>query len=159
MGKSRVAPLKQITIPRMELTAAVTSIKVSNLLHRELMYASSLEHVFWTDSQVVLGYISNEIKSFHIYVFNRIQAIRNDSEISQWNYVPFKINTSDIGSRGIEASKLESGWLTGPEFLKEPFKQPTNEIPEVKRKKKVLVMKNYDKQIEFINRLFSKTTN
>ena len=79
MGKSRVAPLKQITIPRMELTAALTSIKISNLLHEELMYEPSLEHVFWTDSQVVLGYINNETKAFHIFVSNRIQSIRNDS--------------------------------------------------------------------------------
>ena len=167
MGKSRVAPLKQITIPRMELTAAVTSIKVSNLLHEELMCVPDLEHIFWTDSQVVLGYISNETKSFHTYVSNRIQAIRNESDISQWNYVPTKANTSDIGSRGIKASKLaESGWLQGPEFLKEPFKKPSSEVfevspddPEVKRKKKILVIKSDKKEVEFINHLLVRTNN
>ena len=167
MGKSRVAPLKQITIPRMELTAAVTSIKVSNLLHEELMFVPDLEHIFWTDSQVVLGYISNETKSFHTYVSNRIQAIRNESDISQWNYVPTKANTSDIESRGIKASKLaESGWRQGPEFLKEPFKKPSSEVfevspddPEVKRKKKILVIKSDKKEVEFINHLLARTNN
>ena len=125
MGKSRVAPLKQITIPRMELTAAVTSIKVSNLLHEELMFVPDLEHIFWTDSQVVLGYISNETKSFHTYVSNRIQAIRNESDISQWNYVPTKANTSDIGSRGIKASKLAEFWDRWKKEYLQTFQQRT----------------------------------
>ena len=53
MGKSCVAPLKIITIPRLELTAAVVSAKVGIML-QELNYAN-LKQFFWTDSKVVLG--------------------------------------------------------------------------------------------------------
>ena len=53
MGKSRVAPLKITTIPRLELTAAVVSAKVGIML-QELNYAN-LKQFFWTDSKVVLG--------------------------------------------------------------------------------------------------------
>ncbi|XP_066923456.1 uncharacterized protein [Clytia hemisphaerica] len=167
MGKSRVAPLKQITVPRMELTAAVTSIKVSNLLNQELKY-ENLEHVFWTDSKVVLGYINNESKSFHVFVANRIEIIRDNSTNKQWNHVPGKINSSDIGSRGIEASKLnESRWLQGPEFLQKPYKTETEaaiydvspDDPEVKTKKKVLMIKGHSEQTSFINHLISQTNN
>ena len=54
MGKSRVAPLKITTIPRLELTAAVVSAKVGVMLQEELNYAN-LKQFFWTDSKVVLG--------------------------------------------------------------------------------------------------------
>ena len=64
MGKARVAPLKSITIPRLELTAAVVSTKVSQYLKQELDYKDVIE-LFWTDSQVVMGYINNEAGRFH----------------------------------------------------------------------------------------------
>ena len=59
MGKSRVAPLKITTIPRLELTAAVVSAKVAVMLKEELNYAN-LNQYFGTDSKVVLGYINND---------------------------------------------------------------------------------------------------
>lgn len=58
VGKSCVSPTKLTTIPRLELTAAVVSVKTSNLLKEEFGSADTEE--FWTDSKVVLGYIKNE---------------------------------------------------------------------------------------------------
>jgi len=57
LGKARVAPLKPVTVPPLELTAAVVSVKTSAQLQRELDY-EGVEELFWTDSKVVLGYIS-----------------------------------------------------------------------------------------------------
>ena len=68
-AKSRVAPLKLVTVPRLELSAAVTAVKVSAFLNQELDY-DSISNVFWTDSTVVLGYISNEARRFHVFVAN-----------------------------------------------------------------------------------------
>ena len=59
IGKARVAPLKVMTIPRMELVAATLSVKMSILLRKELEIPVNKE-VFWTDSEAVLGYIRNE---------------------------------------------------------------------------------------------------
>lgn len=58
MAKSRVTPLKSITIPRLELTAAVVSVRMNLLLRNELEY-TNMTKWFWTDSSVVLGYIAN----------------------------------------------------------------------------------------------------
>ena len=71
MVKSRVAPLKPVTIPRLELTAAVCSVRISQQIHRELEYRID-EDLYWTDSKVVLGYLNNESKRFHVYVANRV---------------------------------------------------------------------------------------
>ena len=66
IGKARVSPLKPITIPRLELTAALVSVKVSCMLQEELDY-DDITHVFWTDSKVVLGYIGNDARRFHVF--------------------------------------------------------------------------------------------
>ena len=54
MGKARVAPLKYITIPRMELVAATLSVKVSVMLRKEFQIPITRE-IFWTGSEAVLG--------------------------------------------------------------------------------------------------------
>ena len=75
MGKSRVAPVKSVTIPRLELTTATTSVKVRNMLVKELDYQQE-EDVCWTDSTTVLQYINDETKRFTVFVANRVQTIR-----------------------------------------------------------------------------------
>lgn len=142
MGKSRVAPLKHVTIPRLELSAAVVAVKVSSTLTAELSY-QNIVNVFWIDSKVALGYIGNDARRFHVFVANRVQQIRNVTNPDQWNFVESDNNPADDASRGLSAEQLagNSRWLTGPEFLwKEDFQLPIQEIvvpseedPEVKR--------------------------
>ena len=74
MAKSRVALLKPVTIPRLELTAAQLSVKAGATLHREPEY-DQITEVFWTDSKVVIGYISNDARHFHVFVANSVQQI------------------------------------------------------------------------------------
>ena len=122
MGKARVVPLRPMTIPRLELTAALMSVKVSTFLDQELDY-ENITHTYWTDSKVVLGYIANETKRFHVYVANRVQQIREQTHVKQWSYVTSAENPADIASRGVLcASELatNSTWLKGPEFLWKP---------------------------------------
>ncbi|XP_074624723.1 uncharacterized protein LOC141882778 [Acropora palmata] len=121
MGKARRAPLKPVTIPRLELTAALTSVRVSRTLGLELSYAG-LEEVFWTDSKVVQGYIYNEACRFHTYVANRVQQVRDHTQPEQWKYVDSDNNPADDASRGLSPKDLlkASRWLRGPTFLWEP---------------------------------------
>lgn len=117
LAKARVAPSKVKSIPRLELAAAVVSTKVSVMLKGELDIAID-EEVFWTDSKVVLGYINNDARRFHIFVANRVQLIRDNSDPSQWHYVDTAENPADHASRGLRASDIHStNWLRGPKFL------------------------------------------
>lgn len=118
LAKSRVAPLKTLTIPRLELTAAVLSVKVDQMLRRELRL--QLENsVFWTDSQTVLKYIKNEDKRFQTFVANRVSYIRDRTLLQQWRYVATKENPADDASRGmhIKAFMHSKRWIAGPSFL------------------------------------------
>ncbi|KAK2564378.1 hypothetical protein P5673_011803 [Acropora cervicornis] len=118
LGKARVAPLRSVTIPRLELTAATVSVRVANVLKEELDY-EELQDFYWTDSKVVLGFISNESRRFHVYVANRTQFIRDQTSPDQWRYVESESNPADEGSRGVNAKDFirKSQWIRGPEFL------------------------------------------
>ena len=122
MGKVRVIPLKQITIPRLELNAAVVSVKMSEFLKEELKYDNVLQY-YWVDSKVVLGYVQNEVKTFHTSVANRVQQIRDLSNPNSWLYIESQSNPSDAASRGLSVSNLiKLNWLHGPTFLWEKHK-------------------------------------
>ena len=117
MAKARVAPIKAMSIPRLELTAVVISVSVSSILTKELAY--SIEQLYHTDSTVVLCYIKNDARRFHTYVGNRWQHIRDRSEPGQWYHVPGNENPADKASRGLTPKELvqDEQWLRGPHFL------------------------------------------
>lgn len=86
MGKSRVAPLKQTTIPRLELAAAIVAVKIIKMLLTELDMPID-RVVFWTDSMAVLRYIQNRKARFHTFVANRLTVIQKGSQPSNWRYI------------------------------------------------------------------------
>ena len=144
MGKSRVVPLKKITVSRLELTAAVVAINISKFLTKQLKL-ESVESCYWTDSKVAVGYIANTVKRFHVFVANRIEQIRSFSTPSQWRHKGGKTNSADIASRGISAAKLIQSelWFNGPGWknlwknealpeANEPFSLELDD-PEVKK--------------------------
>ena len=127
MGKSRVAPSKIQTLPRLELTAAVLGAQVGKLIKSEL--EMKIEQTwYWTDSAIVLGYLNNKKKRFKTFVANRIATIHECTSIEQWRHVPGKQNPADLASRGFEAGDKDSFkvWFNGPDFL------ATGEVPQSK---------------------------
>lgn len=132
IGKARVAPLKPLTIPRMELTAATVAVRIDRMMQEE-MELSLEPSVFWTDSTSLLKYINNETSRFTTFVANRVAVIRSASEDSQWRYVNGYMNPADCVSRGITASRFmrDEVWLSGPEFLRLPEPQ-WPKVPELR---------------------------
>ena len=119
--KARVSPLKYLSIPRPELVAATLSVKIALLLRKELD-TEIKKMFFWSDSKVVLGYISNSSKRFKILIGNRIQFIRDHSDVAQWHHVPNAYNPADDSSRGLDAIKSSKSqrWFKEPRFLSQP---------------------------------------
>ena len=85
-GKSRLAPLKGITIPRLELSEAVVSVKLDNMIRRELDLPIN-ESIFWSDSTLVIQLIQNQTKRFQTFVANRLSIIHDGWSPEQWRYV------------------------------------------------------------------------
>ena len=82
MGKSRLAHVKTMTIPRLELSAAVVVIQLDKMLREELDITID-DSIFWSDSTSILQYIRNESRRFHTFVANRISVIHDSSKPSQ----------------------------------------------------------------------------
>ena len=133
MGKSRNAPVKFTSIPRLELQAAVLATQVNKVLQEELTL-SILKTVYWTDSKIVLHYLKNRNSRFQTYVANRVEEIKESSQVQEWRHVPGVINPTDDASRRLNPSELspEHCWLQGPKFLwqTEEF-WPSAEYPPV----------------------------
>ncbi|KAK3727102.1 hypothetical protein QZH41_017705, partial [Actinostola sp. cb2023] len=121
MGKARLAPIKSVTIPRLELTAAVVSSKLGNKIVEELDLNVE-KPTYWTDSTTVIRYIVNEQNRYQTYVANRVQTIRDKTDPDQWRFVPGKDNPADDASRGLEIESLnrQHRWISGPDFLWKP---------------------------------------
>ena len=158
MAKSRVAPLKAVAIPRMELTAALVSVKLHKFITEQLDLPIN-KTVFWTDSTIVLQFIRNET-SFQTFVANRLSVIHNASSPCQWRHVDLLRNRADYASRGFSSSETWKSlrWLNGPALSDQEEsqwpKQP-DEIPDLpeddhglKRKKLQVYMSIQDDSLQ-----------
>ncbi|GBM08692.1 hypothetical protein AVEN_52769-1 [Araneus ventricosus] len=106
-SKSRIAPLKSVIIPRLQLCAAVLLAKLAQktITSMKISFHST---VLWTDSTIVLAWIQKDPSVLKPFVRNRVSAIQNLTEVSAWKHVSSKANPADIISRGIypEKSKI-----------------------------------------------------
>jgi len=114
MSKSRAAPLKQLTLPRLELKAAVLAAKLSSFIKTSLSLDCTTQ--LWSDSQIVIHWISSH-KPLQPFVNCRVEEIRAISLC--WEYCPSADNPADLLTRGITAEQIKSSdlWVHGPIWL------------------------------------------
>ncbi|XP_037931148.1 uncharacterized protein LOC119665960 [Teleopsis dalmanni] len=117
-AKSRVAPLKRLTLPRLELCAAVVGAELATKIKNDLQIRN-YQTFFWCDSQIVISWINSPSSKFHTFVANRVSNIHPLTATSQWRPVSSEHNPADILSRGLAPHKLQSSsmWFYGPMFL------------------------------------------
>ena len=91
--------MKAISVPRLELSAAVISVRQDKMLKEELEMPLNCQSLFWSDSMSVLRYMKNESTRFHTFVANRVAVLREGSSPDQWRYVEGGANPGDFASR------------------------------------------------------------
>ncbi|UYV65295.1 hypothetical protein LAZ67_3003849 [Cordylochernes scorpioides] len=116
-AKSRVAPLKRPTIPRLELLACVVGARLNKMIF-EALKLKDIKNVFWSDATTALTWIKRD-DQWGTFVGNRVKEICRLSDPGNWRYVPSECNPADLPSRGCSLSRLiQSRWWEGPSWLK-----------------------------------------
>jgi hypothetical protein len=123
-GKTQVAPKVKITIPRMELVAAVNSVRLARKVKEALKFPLAGTRYF-TDSSAVLGMLRTESGKFLEFVGARVSEVKVNSNIEkEWRWLEGNCNPADLGTRSkatpkdmIFGSEYQTGmpWMMGPE--------------------------------------------
>nr|XP_023021145.1 uncharacterized protein LOC111509606 [Leptinotarsa decemlineata] len=118
-AKTRVAPLKELSIPRLELQAEVMANRLSQLRRKELEIPIN-RTFFWSDSRCVLNWIRGDGKNYKPFVSHRMGEIQERTEVKDWYWVSTEYNIADEATRWTVGEKIISDqWFSGPHFLRQ----------------------------------------
>ncbi|XP_052855156.1 uncharacterized protein LOC128263919 [Drosophila gunungcola] len=106
-AKSRVAPLKALTIPRLELSAACLLAELIENVKETIGFDCSFH--CWSDSSIVLARIRQPPREFNVFVSNRIAKIQEMTKGMAWHYVPTDLNPADVVHIAVEYEVLSQG--------------------------------------------------
>ncbi|CAG9113679.1 unnamed protein product [Plutella xylostella] len=116
-SKCRVAPVKHMSVPRLELQAALLGARLADNIEREHTM-KPIKRIFWSDSSTVLHWIKNDARNYKSFIAHRLGEIDELTHTSEWRYVPTSVNVADVATRETcEFSVFENEWFHGPAFL------------------------------------------
>lgn len=149
-SKTRLSPLKAMSIPRLELMGAVIGLRLTKQISSALEIPLS-QATFWVDSMNVIYWIHGQSRNYKPFVSHRVGEIHEQSDPNQWRYVPTKQNPADFGTRGLTVSELADSemWWKGPTFLafpesdwpKQKSANPEEALTEVKAERRPVLEK------------------
>lgn len=153
-AKCKVAPLKPLSIPRMELQAALIGVRLANTVQKIHRLRISSRY-WWSDSKTVLQWLRLDPRNFQQFVMHRVGEILEHSNVNQWNWVPTKINPADFATK-ISTRKNMDLWFKGPEFLHKnssewPKCEDLGPMNSSEHRRHVLIIDRKLKNYNFIN--------
>ncbi|XP_062557240.1 uncharacterized protein LOC134222113 [Armigeres subalbatus] len=118
-AKAKVAPLKPLSIPRLELQAAVLGARLMQFIIESHTVAVAKRYL-WSDSSTVLAWIRTDHRRYKQYVACRIGELLTLTNPEEWKWIPTKINPADAATKWGKGPCLakDSDWFEGPEFLR-----------------------------------------
>ena len=124
MSKCRIAPLHQVSIPRMELNGAVLSKRMRVCIEKEMRFKFE-RIIHLVDSETVLNMIHKTSCRFKVYEGVRLGEIQAATKTSDWAWMPGEKNVSDWLTRGRHPQDLDSCsmWYRGPPMFQLPFEE------------------------------------
>jgi hypothetical protein len=122
MAKARVAPVKTLTIPKLELTAAVLAVRVAKYILKTFEKEVTFKSIhLWDDSQITLSWILNNDEHKNLYVANRVEEIKSSIPEMIFHHVSTELNPADLLTRsGVKSLLNLDSWWFGPPFLTDP---------------------------------------
>lgn len=134
VAKTRVSPIQELTIPRLELLSALLLARLIGTVSANLRsILPSFDLKCYTDSLVVLYWIKGTDKDWKPFVNNGVVEIRNHVSPEKWNHCPGLSNPADLPSRGLSLLELAVSqlWRKGPPWLYEQSTGTTLESDDV----------------------------
>ncbi len=121
MARARVAPLKKVTLPRLELLGSLMAARLLVFVKEALRLPQDVAYTCWTDSTVALAWIQSDPHKWKSFVSNRVSEIQSLTSPDHWCHCPGNQNPADLVTRGISATELVQStlWLRGPPFIVE----------------------------------------
>ncbi|XP_058816367.1 uncharacterized protein LOC131679651 [Topomyia yanbarensis] len=117
-AKTKVAPLKFLSIPRSELQAAVIGMRLAETIAKSLSF-EVIKRFFWTDSRDVIYWLNSDHRRYSQFVAFRVSEILDTTNADEWYWIGTKLNVADEGTKWKGTPNLDasSRWFRGPEFL------------------------------------------
>ena len=137
IGKARVAPMKEPTVPKLELEAILLASRLREKICETLTLQIQCTFM-WTESTRVHQWF-NSLEKQPIFVANRVSVFLEETTVDQWRHVATQNNLADAGTRGLSSEVLQNSiWLRGPDFLRTsdfPFRPDNEEVSNIKLKR------------------------